>query len=135
MRASDVSQRPVHIWVHIAEELRRAERHIFPTGCCWGVVHATLRLKLPWDALDSGQLRRRCGQHTQRHDVEKGSSYYYYYYYYYYYCYYYLWFSFFVSPCSRYSLLRCLVAVALFRCKITGSAYVDVFTFFHGQCA
>ena len=67
-------QRPVHICVRIAEELRRAERHIFPTGCCWGVVHATLRLKLPWGALDSGQLRRRCGQHTQRHDVEKGNS-------------------------------------------------------------
>ena len=66
-------QRVVHICVRFAEVLRHAECHMFLPGC-WDVVHATLRLKVPWDAADTGQLRRRCGQHTHRHDVEKGNS-------------------------------------------------------------
>ena len=66
-------QRLVHICVRFAEVPRHAKSHIFLTGC-WDVVHATLRLQVPWGAADSGQLRRRCGQHTHRHDVEKGNS-------------------------------------------------------------
>ena len=66
-------QRLVHICVRFAEVRRHAKIHICLAGC-WDVVHATLRLKVPWDAADTGQLRRRCGQHTHRHDVEKGNS-------------------------------------------------------------
>ena len=51
--------------------MRIAVKRNFPTGCCWDVVHAALRLKVPWDAVDSDQLRRRCGQHTHRHGNSK----------------------------------------------------------------
>ena len=73
MDARDMFQRPVHRCVRFAEVRRRAKSHIFLPDC-WDVVHATLWLKVPWDAVDSGQLRCRCGQHALRHDVEKGNS-------------------------------------------------------------
>ena len=59
--------------MRFAEVRRHAKSHIFLRGC-WDVLHAALWLKVPWDAVDSGQLRCRCGQHTQRRDVEKGNS-------------------------------------------------------------